>query len=132
MDMIKLHHDFTLVPGAGEHWALTRAHAGAEGLWPFLRLRLEAINVPNEFSAYHYGSRRAFGHSRICSFCLNQSQLPGVQPIPSTVWTMIDLDSAFGAEIVAEELYTGAPWAFPFSGGIHLDCFVPPDFKQRS
>lgn len=130
MDMIKLHHDFTIVPEPEGQEPLTCAHAGTERLRSLLRLGLEAINVPNEFRANHYGSRRTFGRRGFCSFCLDQCQFPGVQPVPGTIWTMIHLHSPFGAKVMAEQFYPGAPRALSFPGWIHLNGLVPLDLEQ--
>jgi len=64
-------------------------------------------------------------------FGADEGQLTGIQPVATAAWALVDLDPAFGAEIVAVELDTIAPGTFAFTTCIHDDPLIRLNVQKR-
>lgn len=67
----------------------------------------------------------------LTAFGANLFQFTGIEPIAAAVGALIDLDPAFGAEIMTMQLDSGAARTIAFARGIHDHLFVALDVQER-
>ncbi len=93
------------------------------------RPKVKPIEVPYRFSRHHRLSN-FLSLSQLGILGTNLRQLAGIEPVTTAVGALIDLDPPLGAKEVPMQLNTRAARTLPFSGGIHLNTFVPFNLQQ--